>query len=96
MSDESLWVSPVFKGLTKPAMILGVAYDYFYLVWLFTMLVFIYSSNLLALLLFFPLHWFGWILCRIDHHIFKLLSIRANLINSTNKTIWGCTSYAPF
>ena len=55
MEDEPLAMSMVFKALAKPAMMMGVDYDYFFISSLTVMLVFIYSDNLLAFLLFFPL-----------------------------------------
>ena len=96
MEDEVLFISTIFKALTKPAMIFGVAYDYFFISGLFIMLVFIYSNNLLALLMFFPLHLVGWILSQLDPHIFRLLSIRANIGSIKNKMIWKCQSYDQF
>ncbi len=87
--SEPLIISPVFRALTKPAMILGVLYDYFYLSGLISLIVFIYSGNLLAWLVFLPLHLIGVILCRIDQHIFSLLSVRANIGMVRNKNLWG-------
>lgn len=95
MSD-ALVTSPLFKALTKPAMILGVLYDYFYLSGLLSLLVFIFSGNLLAWLVFLPLHLAGMVLCRIDPHIFNLLSVRASIGINHNKHIWGHQSYEGF
>jgi len=96
MSDDQLDISPIFKALSRPAMIMGVDYDYFFISGLIVMLVFIYSTNLLAFTLFFPLHLVGWILCRIDPHIFKLISTRAAVGIVKNKGLWKCQSYEAF
>ena len=89
MEDEPLHISIIFKALTKPAMIFGVVYDYFFIAGLFVMLVFIYTNNLLALLIYFPLHIIGLILSQLDPHIFRLLSIRANIGMIKNKNLWN-------
>jgi type IV secretion system protein VirB3 len=96
IEDEPLDISIVFKALSKPATIMGVDYDYFFISGLIVMLVFIYADNLLAFLLFFPLHLVGWILCKIDPHIFKLLSVRASVGAVKNKSLWRCQSYEAF
>lgn len=94
--SEALSTSPVFRALTKPAMILGVLYDYFYLSGLLSLLVFIFSGNLLAWLVFLPLHLVGVLLCRLDPHIFTLLSVRASIGCNKNKNLWGHQSYEYF
>jgi len=93
MRDEPLVISPVFKALSKPTTLMGVDYDYFFLSGLLVMLVFIVTDNFLALLLFFPLHLLGWLLCHIDPHIFRLLSVRATIGTVKNKSLWRCQSY---
>lgn len=93
MTDDPLHTSPVFNALSKPALIMGVDYDYFFISGILVMLVFIYSDNLLAFLLFFPLHLIGWVLAKIDPHIFRLLSVRATLGVVKNKSLWRCQSY---
>lgn len=96
MDDDSLDISPIFKALSRPAMIMGVDYDYFFISSMLLMLVFIYSGNFLSFLLFFPLHLVGWILCRIDPHIFRLISARATIGAVKNKKLWQCQSYEAF
>jgi type IV secretory pathway VirB3-like protein len=96
MTDCELHHAIIFKALTKPAMFLGVDYDFFYIACLVVMLVFIFSDNFLALLIYFPLHFCGWLLCQIDPAIFKLLSIRANIGFIKNKSIWSCQSYEAY
>lgn len=96
MSDDPLDISTIFKALSRPAMFMGVDYDYFFISGLVIMLVFIYSGSFFAFLLFFPLHMLGWILCRIDPYIFKLISARAGLGAVKNKGLWQCQSYEAY
>lgn len=93
MEEEPFELSVVFQALSKPATFLGVDYDYFFISGLVVMLVFIYSNNLLAFLIVAPLHLVGWILNKIDPHIFRLLSVRAWIGSIKNKSLWRCQSY---
>ena len=95
MQTKRLANAPIFKALSKPVTIMGVDYDYFFISLIGVMLVFIYANNLLAFLLFLPLHLIGLILVRIDPHIFKLLSVRASIGSCKNKTLWQSQSYEP-
>jgi type IV secretory pathway VirB3-like protein len=94
--DVPLQLSVVFKALTRPSTILGVDYDYFFIESMVVMLAFIYSSNFLLCLLFLPFHTAGWVLNKLDPHIFKLLSVRASLGSVRLKNLWGCQSYGEF
>jgi type IV secretion system protein VirB3 len=96
MEQEALDLSIVFKALAKPATLMGVDYDYFLISGLVVMLVFITSDSFLAFLLFVPLHIAGWILCRMDPHIFRLLSVRASIGSVKNHSLWNCQSYEAF
>jgi len=96
MQQDLLNISPIFKALARPSMIMGVDYDYFYIATLVVMLVFIYTDNFLAFALFLPLYLIGWVLCQIDPHIFKLISARASIGVIKNKKIWQCQSYEAF
>ena len=93
MEEGQLEISMVFKALSRPIMFMGVDYNYFFIYGMFIMLVFIYSSNFIAFILIFPLHLSGWILSKIDPHIFKLLSVRATIGVVKNKFVWKCQSY---
>ena len=93
MSQQALTISTVFAALSKPATLWGVDYNYFMVALVVVMLAFIYSGNFLAFLLFAPLHVIGWILHRIDPHMFKLIGLRPILGRSTNKKLWGCQTY---
>ena len=90
-----LIISPVFKGLTRQPTFFGVDYNYCLISGMFCLLAFIDLSSFLGLLLFFPLHLIGWVLCQIDPHIFKLLMIRAQIGRVKNFRLWGCQTYSP-
>lgn len=94
--QEPLWVSPLFKGLTKPHRLMGIDYDYFIVISLISVLAFILSNHFLLGFIFAPLHLLGLILGRIDPHIFRLLSIRALLGSTKHKAIFNCQYYEAF
>lgn len=96
MQDEFLDIAPVFNALSRQAKFMGVDYDYFLMSGLLVILVFINSGNIFSFFLFLPLYLVGWILCKIDPHIFKLLSVRASIGTIRNKSLWRCQSYEVF
>jgi len=94
--EEELILSIVFKGLARTPTLWGVDYNYFILNCLAVLLVFINTQHVLSLLVFIPLHFVGWLLCKIDPHIFKLISVRATIGATKNKSLWNCQSYEAF
>lgn len=96
MHDEKLMLSPLFSGLTRPAMTMGITLDYLAISAMVTLCFFIVGNNPLYGLVYIPLHIIGWILCRIDPFIFNLLFRRAECVYCPNKSLWGCASYEPF
>ncbi len=59
-----LRTDPLFLGLARPPMILGVSYMYFVLNAIITIVIFINSRDFLALFLYGPIiHAFGYVLC---------------------------------
>lgn len=94
--EESLIVNPLFVGLTRPPMMLGVTLDYFGVSAMLALCGFIAFESLSCLFLFIPLHVFGVIACAIDHNIFGLLFKELECLNVPNKRIWGCQSYEPY
>lgn len=93
MENDILQLSPLFKGLTKPVTIMGVDYNYFLLNFVSIVILFINTSSFLLTLVFVPLHFLGLMLCKMDPHIFKLLSVRATIGATRNKSLWNCQSY---
>ena len=95
-TDSYQDISMIYKALSKPAFIMGVDYDYFLISGTATMLAFIFTDKFLALLLFLPLHLIGWILCQLDPHIFRIISVRAMIGVTKNQSLWSCQSYDAF
>lgn len=94
--EEALVISPIFKGLTRPATIMGVEYNYFLINFIGVVLVFINTGSVLSALLFFPFHAIGWVLFKYDPYIFRLLSIRASIGTTKNARLWRCQSYEAY
>lgn len=95
-TEEPLDISPLFVGLTRPPMMLGVTMDYLGISIMISLCGFILFSSPLYLMLYIPLHVMGVIGCAIDHNIFRLLFKKLDCLNVPNKNIWGCQTYEPF
>lgn len=93
---DELHINPVFVGLTRPPMVLGVTMDYFGISVMSALIGFILFSSPLYLMLFLPLHVIGVIACAIDHNLFRILFKKLDCLNVPNKHLWGCQSYEPY
>lgn len=91
--DETL--SPVFKGLLRPATFWGVDYHAFLCIGLIAMLAFINTSRFSALLIALPLYALAWVGCQRDPCIMGLLMARANLVQPTSIKGARCKQYVP-
>ncbi len=96
MQHETLDISPVFTGLTRPAMKFGVTFEYLGLSAMATLCMVILLNNPLIGLMYVPLHIFGFIVCWQDPFAFRILLKRAEFTLSPNKKRWGCVSYEPY
>jgi len=90
---EELWQSPVFLGLTRPPMLLGVTVEYLSICFMVTISAFVLTDSFRYLIIYLPLHIIGWLACRVDHHIFRLLFKCWECQSIPNKSLWGCQSY---
>lgn len=98
MKEEiiSLDINPVFGALTRPAMTAGVTLEYHILNLVISMCAFIGFGNILYGLMFFPLHIFGWAVCKYDGHFFSVAYKRFFLLpQMPNRKIWGVRTYEP-
>lgn len=93
---ETLQINPIFTGLTRPPMIMGVTADYLSICFMIAVSAFIAANSIKYLLIYIPMHAFGWIACKVDHNIFRLLFKKAECLPVPNKKLWGCQSYEPF
>ena len=64
----------LFIALTRPPMLFGVTLDYLACSVIVVLIHFLLLNRLWVLLLYIPLHSLGWIACRIDHHLFRVVS----------------------
>ncbi len=92
---ENIRINIVFQALTRPPMMLGVTVDYFMIMLIALLILFMQFSQPAVLLLWLPLHMVGWVLCKIDPFIFNVLFKKIDFIATPNKKLWGCKSYAP-
>ncbi|MDP3704611.1 MAG: VirB3 family type IV secretion system protein [Legionellaceae bacterium] len=90
-----LTIHPLFNALTRPAMVAGVTFEYHMLNLMVSMCLFIGLSPLYGLV-FFPLHVFGWMVCRYDLHFFTICAKWLRLPQVRNKSIWRVRAYEPF
>ncbi|MBU0455994.1 MAG: VirB3 family type IV secretion system protein [Pseudomonadota bacterium] len=91
--EELLRINPVFSGLTRPPMMMGITMDYLSLCILFVISLFILLNSLTYLLIYLPLHAIGWLACKVDPNIFRILLKRIEFTNVPNKKWWRCQSY---
>ncbi|MDF1796451.1 MAG: VirB3 family type IV secretion system protein [Coxiellaceae bacterium] len=96
MQQAPLTISPLFVGLTRPAMIGGVSMEYLGVSAMVCLCGYILFFSPLFLVLYIPLHLFGVILSAIDHHIFRLLIKKTECPPVRNKSLWRCQCYEPY
>ena len=88
----------LFVGMTRPATKFGVTFSALLVNGVVTLQVFLFSGNLLLLLLFVPVHGLCGLLCAHDARIFDLLWLwmRTGMGGlAHNRAVWGCASYSP-
>ena len=110
MSDEShpittLTVNPLFKGLTRPAMFMGVHSTYMIIIITVALLLLIWLQMLagshLGLLLLSPLtfgvlYGVGRVFCWREPHIFHLLGQTEPFATKNQRYYKGCNTYEPY
>lgn len=92
---DTLSVSPLFLGLTRPPMLLGVTIDYLSVAFIVAMSIFILTGQFKALCLYLPLYCLGWVVCQIDSRLFAITAKKLSVGRSRNYRYWGCQSYEP-
>ncbi|MBS1994662.1 MAG: VirB3 family type IV secretion system protein [Cyanobacteria bacterium SZAS LIN-2] len=71
--NQGVFADPLFVGITRPAMALGVTYGAALANGMLTVELFLLTRNLLALLVCLPVHGILWILCAVEPRFFELL-----------------------
>ncbi len=73
-----LQADPLFQGLARPTMIMGVSYLYFVINAMVTMIVYINTKNFLVLLGVGPtIHLIGYLICMREARAIELMMLRA-------------------
>lgn len=96
MKNNGLHISPIFTGLTRPPMMMGITVDYLFISFLCSYGLFMLTGNPAFLIIYLPMHFAGWIACRIDPNIFRVILKTIECPSVRNKKLWGCQSYEPF
>ena len=96
-SNEGVIADPLFVGVTRPAMALGVTYGAALANGMLTVGLFLLTRNLLALLTCLPIHGIVWILCAVEPRFFELLLLHARTRrwSRVSQGVWRAASYAP-
>ena len=93
---DPICVSPLFVGLTLPAMILGVTMDFFGIAATIMLCGFILFSSPVFILVYIPVHVFGAAMCAHDSSFFRVITKNLMCNRIPNFNYWGCQSYDPF
>jgi len=90
MSDEGrLEIDPLFQGLTRPAMILGVTYNYFLINLIVCMVYYIWNTSFFALFVVAPLvHLFGYWICLREPRTLELIQTRMSMCTKCKFPNW--------
>ena len=75
--NEGLISDPLFVGLTRPPMLWGVTYSAFLLNTIVTMQAFVWTHNLIYLLMFVPVHLVCFAICKKDPRTFDIFLLWA-------------------
>jgi type IV secretion system protein VirB3 len=90
---------PLFQGLTRPTMILGVSYMYFVINAIISMITFINLQSFKVLIIVAPtVHLIGYLICLKEPRAIELFILKVNKgFRCLNRGFHGYTnSYDPF
>ena len=76
MSQDRLRADPLFMGLARPTMIMGVSFMYFVLNAMTTTIMYIDTKSFYSPLVGVVLHFFGFLLCKSEPRAVELWLIR--------------------
>ena len=96
-SNDGVIADPLFVGITRPAMALGVTYGAALANGMVTVELFLLTRNLLALLICLPIHGILWILCAVEPRFFELLllHVKTRRGRRASRAVWRASTYAP-
>ena len=96
LDDEKVEMDPLFLGMTRPPMFMGVTYTFFVINGMVTTIAFLALNNLFAFLIGLPVHLIGFLLCLKDPRIFDIWRVRLFKTPMTrNRSFWSANSYSP-
>lgn len=88
---------PVFLGLTRPAMLLGVTQSFFVINAVVCMIGFLGTNSFAPLFVGAPLlHGIGTLACLRDARTFDIWLVKARFLKCLNRATWRANSYDPF
>ena len=96
MAGGRISTDPLFLGLTRPSMLLGVTYTYAALNGLASLLAFVITSNFVYLLVMMPvLHGIAYLICLKEPMMIEMLIMKtSNFSKCQNKSLHnGTNSY---
>jgi type IV secretion system protein VirB3 len=96
--EEGLVVDPLFVGVTRPAMAWGVTYSALLVNGLVTIEIFLFTKNLLWLLMALPIHGVLWLVCLAEPRFFDLFLAWGQTRGRgllANARYWKANSYSP-
>ena len=96
-SNDGVIADPLFVGITRPAMALGVTYGAALANGMVTVELFLLTRNLLALLVCLPIHGILWVLCAVEPRFFELLllHLKNRRGRRASRAVWRASTYAP-
>ena len=87
---------PLFVGMTRPAMLLGVTYAGLIINMMVVVPGFVMLGSFWPLLLAIPIHVLQWALCRWEPRFFDLLLVWLRTkANAKDRYIWKGSTYRP-
>ena len=95
--NDGVCADPLFVGITRPAMALGVTYGAVIANGMVTVELFLLTRNLLALVVCLPIHGILWVLCAVEPRFFELLllHVKTRRFQRESQRIWMARSYTP-
>jgi len=96
--NQGLIAEPLFVGVTRPAMAMGVTYSALLVNGIVTVELFLLTRNLLWLLVCIPVHGLAWLLCATEPRFFDLLMLWGRTRGpglGGNGRLWRANGYSP-
>ena len=97
-TDETEWVEPLYKGLTRPPMIFGVTDTYAVIALVIVVMIYVGAGSMLWAFAAAPALWlFGYLVCLKDPRMFDLWIAKGRYFTKCRRrAFWGGNSYDPF